>query len=452
MADRKLFSDRIEAGRELAGALWSLRDREPVVVGLPRGGVPVAAQVAEALGAPLDVCVVRKVGAPYHEELGMGAVSEGAVVVLDPRIISAVGASDDEVRRIVANKSREVDARCRLFRPHRAPIDVKGRTVIIVDDGVATGSTARAAIRTMRARQASWIVFAAPVGASAALDVLRREADEVVCVLERDDLFSVGEWYVDFSAVSDDEVVHILQGTRTSILPSSVVERSVTLELPRATLEGDLVVPAGARAIVLFAHGSGSGRQSPRNRAVARRLQRAGIATLLFDLLTRQEAARDEVDATLRFDIPLLTKRLAAVTDWVADHRELRRLAIGYFGASTGAAAAIDAAAHRRDVRAIVSRGGRTDLAMHATGLRVPTLLVVGSEDRDVLALNRTTSRLLAGPKRLAVVRDATHLFEEPGTLEQVAELAAEWFGQHLVERGAEPRTSRPSDARPSHA
>ncbi len=435
MAHRQVFRDRVDAGGKLGAALRSLREERPLVLGLPRGGVPVAREVAEALGAPLDVCVVRKVGAPFHEELGMGAVAEGGEVVLDEDIIRSVGATREQVQKIVATKQREVEARCRLFRPHRTAPDVSGRTVILVDDGVATGGTARAAIRAIKRRGAARVVFAVPVGATEALDALASEADDVVCLMPRPDLYAIGEWYADFRAVDDEEVIAILDASRSSILPQRAIERAVEIDIGRETLDGDLALPLGARGLVLFAHGSGSSRKSSRNRAVAATLRRAGIGTLLFDLLTRDEEVIDAIDARLRFDIELLTGRLNAATEWVRGQPELRKLAIGYFGASTGAAAALNVAALRTDVRAVVSRGGRTDLASYAERVRAPTLLIVGGADTEVLALNRGTLAQLTAPKRLEIVAGATHLFEEPGALEHVAKLAADWFGTHLGKR-----------------
>jgi dienelactone hydrolase len=194
---------------------------------------------------------------------------------------------------------------------------------------------------------------------------------------------------------------------------------------------GELLVPRGAMGIVLFAHGSGSSRLSPRNVFVARSLNGRRIATLLFDLLTEAE----DRDYERRFDIVLLTRRLVAVVDWVTKQAALRALAIGCFGASTGAAAALEAAALRPQlVRAVVSRGGRPDLAdAHLPQVRAPTLLIVGGEDHEVIALNRQAYARLSCLKALEIVPGATHLFEEPGTLEQVAELAGDWFARHLA-------------------
>ena len=212
--------------------------------------------------------------------------------------------------------------------------------------------------------------------------------------------------------------------------------REIRIPCGEAWLYGDLVLPEGFNGLVLFAHGSGSGRHSARNRLVAQKLQQAGIATLLFDLLTAQEEQTDIHTSEHRFNIALLTSRMQDATAWAAAQPELEGAAIGYFGASTGSAAAlIDAARLGNRIAAVVSRGGRPDLAgpVVLAAITAPTLLVVGGADEDVLALNEQAYQHLHCKKRLAIVPGATHLFEERGALEQVAELAADWFGKYLA-------------------
>jgi dienelactone hydrolase len=213
----------------------------------------------------------------------------------------------------------------------------------------------------------------------------------------------------------------------------SATEVEIGISVDGVELAGDLVVPAEATGIVLFAHGTGSSRHSPRNRLVAQTLNEAAIGTLLMDLLTRDEELFDRATGELRFDISLLARRLVAAVDWLRAGPAVD-LPIGLFGASTGAAAALVAAAKRPDeIAAVVSRGGRPDLAGPALAeVRAPTLLIVGSLDRVVLELNQRALELLPAEEQLAVVPGATHLFEEPGTLEEVARLAAEWFTRHL--------------------
>ena len=212
------------------------------------------------------------------------------------------------------------------------------------------------------------------------------------------------------------------------------VRQSLRIPAAGVTLEADVVVPGSASGVVLFAHGSGSGRHSPRNRYVAGELQRAGLATVLADLLTPEEEQVDARTGALRFDIGLLAGRVAALTDWLVDREQTADLGVGLFGASTGAAAALVAATARPAiVEAVVSRGGRPDLAGGLLRLvRQPVLLIVGERDRTVLDLNRTAMRELDGETGLEIVPGASHLFEEPGALEQVARLARDWFAGHL--------------------
>lgn len=210
----------------------------------------------------------------------------------------------------------------------------------------------------------------------------------------------------------------------------------VTVHIPvgRVTLEGDLAIPSGAESIILFAHGSGSSRLSSRNRYVAKYLQREGLATLLFDLLTSQEEEVDNYNMQLRFDIGLLATRLSGATSWLKTQKELGKMPVGYFGASTGAAAALIAENEHQDiVKAVVSRGGRPDLAGRALSIvKAPTLFIVGGNDYQVITLNEEAMERVRAVKKMTIVPGATHLFEEPGTLEAVADLAAYWFTQYL--------------------
>ncbi|MFG2538706.1 phosphoribosyltransferase family protein [Streptomyces sp. NPDC048511] len=419
-----LFTDRTDAGRQLAEALRHLERRDPVVLGLPRGGVPVAYEVARALGAPLDVIVVRKLGVPYRPELGFGAIGEGGARVISDEIVRHAGVREKDLETVERAEEAELLRRAQTYREGRPRLPLKGRTVVVVDDGVATGATARAACQVVRAQGASHVVLAVPVASPDVAARLREDVDEVVC-LSTPHLFSaVGEWYRDFSQTSDEEVVSLLARASTGTATAEEVE----VDAGGVPLAGDLVLPADAGAVVVFAHGSGSSRLSPRNRAVAGVLNRAGLGTLLFDLLTPGE----EVYRANVFDIGLLAGRLADTTSWL---RRRVSLPVGSFGASTGAAAALRAAAATDSgVGAVVSRGGRPDLAgADLSGVRAPTLLVVGGADTTVIDLNRQAQAALHCENRLEIVPGATHLFEEPGALDRVAELARDWFTTHLV-------------------
>jgi dienelactone hydrolase len=215
---------------------------------------------------------------------------------------------------------------------------------------------------------------------------------------------------------------------------STLSEHEVRIPCAGAILRGDVTIPAGATALVVFAHGSGSSRLSPRNRLVAGEMHRRNLATLLFDLLTPEEAILEARSGALRFNIPLLTERLIAATRWAKQDEHVGKMAMGYFGASTGAAAALVAAAQCPEVKAVVSRGGRTDLAGDAIAhVEVPTLLIVGELDFPVIRWNEESLARLPGAKRLTLIKGATHLFGEPSALEEVAALAADWFDVHLT-------------------
>jgi putative phosphoribosyl transferase len=431
------FTDRRAAGEELAAHLEHLRGEHPVVVGLPRGGVPVAFEVARALEAPLDVIVVRKLGVPYQPELGMGAIGESGVRVVNDDVVQLAQVRRHEIDAVEARERVELERRALRFRAGRPMLPLAGRTVIVVDDGLATGGTARAAVAVARAHGAGRVVLAVPVAPAPSLPMLQAEADEVVVLEAPHNLSAVGQSYVDFRQTTDEEVVDLLHRAASDhVAADRVASRpgvdhvgEVEIETRGVVLRGDLVVPASARGVVLFAHGSGSSRHSVRNRRVAHTLQTAGFATLLLDLLAPQEA----LDRALVFDIELLADRLLAATDWVEAHPRCEGLGLGYFGASTGAAAALLAASRHPRVRAVVSRGGRPDLVIDQLGeVGAPTLLIVGGADTEVLRLNRRAAAAMSCEQRLEIVPGAGHLFEGAGELEEVAELARLWFLRHL--------------------
>jgi putative phosphoribosyl transferase len=454
-----VFQDREEAGRKLAQQLHAYANRKDVIVlGIPRGGVPVAFEVAKALHAPLDIFLSRKLGVPQQEELAFGAIATGGTRVLDREIVEAVGISEEQIDQITAKVKKELERRENLYRGAQPPLKVEGLTVLLVDDGIATGSSMRAAINALRQMKPAQLVVAVPVAPLSTCNRLRCEVDKLICVHAPRNFYAIGQFYENFSQVADEEVTELLRRAAQPALqnveqddPSDPegssnmiagrksqwdsVKREVSIDLEGATLEGTLVLPKDANGLVLFAHGSGSSRHSPRNRYVAQVLHSHGIATLLFDLLTRKEESIDEYTAELRFDIPFLAKRLIGATKWIMSSPGTRDLKLGYFGASTGAGAALMAAAELPDiVSTVVSRGGRPDLARDALGVvRAPTLLIVGGNDEPVISMNREALAKLGCPdKKLVIIPGATHLFEEPGTLEEVARVAAEWFAHHF--------------------
>lgn len=403
------------------------------MLGLPRGGVPVAFEVASALHAPLDVIVVRKLGVPYQPELAMGAIGENGARVVDDRIVRLAGVGPDEMAEAERAERSELERRVARFRDGRRRVPLRGRLVVIVDDGIATGSTARAACGVARELGASRVVVAAPVGPVDAADRLRPEADEVICLTQPARFSAVGQAYRDFTQTSDEEVQRLLARAASlarTAASDALDDPDVLIPAGGIALPASLTLPDDPSGIVVFAHGSGSSRFSPRNRYVASVLNGRGIATLLIDLLTPEE----EHDRRLVFDIDLLAERLRTATAWVREYESTRALRVCYFGASTGAGAALTAAAlPDADIAAIVSRGGRPDLAGAAlTRVEAPTLLIVGGADTEVLELNRLAQSRMQCVTRLETIPGATHLFEEPGALEAVARLAGSWFSDHL--------------------
>jgi predicted phosphoribosyltransferase/dienelactone hydrolase len=423
------FRDRDEAARQLAAALVRYRDAHPVVLAIPRGAVPMAKIIADALHGELDVVLVRKLGAPGNPEFAIGAVDEQGRVTLGDHA-GWVGADEAYFQREAQHQLALFRERRAHYRPGQPPLDLAGRTVIVLDDGLATGATMMAALKSVRAQAPKWLVCAVPVAAADSLAQVAPLADDVVCLAKPRPFIAVGRHYLDFTGVTDAQVIDLLAGPASGDAAATSIH-PVHIPAAGVVLDGDLVSPPSPQGLVIFVHGSGSSRHSPRNRFVAMALNRRGFATLLFDLLTAQE----DRDPAKRFDIPLLARRLDAALQWARLESSMRGLSIGLFGASTGAAAAIFVAAANRDVvAAVVSRGGRPDLAgaRALAEIHTQTLLIVGGEDRQVIELNRAAQAAMGNRAKLVIVPGATHLFEEPGTLEQAAVIAADWFERWL--------------------
>ncbi len=483
------FTDRADAGQRLGRRLEYLRGGDIVVLGLPRGGVPVAFEVARALGAPLDVIVVRKLGVPFQPELAMGAIGEGGIRVENDEVLRRSGITATELAAVEQRELADLKQQAQRFRAGRRNVVIAGRSVIIVDDGIATGSTASAACQVARRQGAATVIMAAPVGAPESIRALRAVCDEVICLDAPPFFAAVGTWYDDFRHVPDADVINLLERAANAVpapapppdlapaprpqapprrgrgrgpaadssssaspgksntertftarthgsgSSAQLPERNEPVEVRAGTvlLAGHLTIPPDPAGIVIFVHGSGSSRHSPRNRYVASQLNAAGLGTLLFDLLTSTE----ELDRVNVFDVETLASRLTEVTAWLRGQPGCLDATIGYFGASTGAAAALWAASEpTADITAVVSRGGRPDLAeARLAAVRSPTLLIVGAKDEVALGLNREAQQWLRCENRLAIVPGATHLFEEPGALQTVTRLARDWFNTTFAAR-----------------
>lgn len=416
------FRNRREAGHLLAQRLKSLASPDLIVAGLPRGGIVVAYEVARELGASLDTVVVRKVGHPSQPEYAIGAVAEDGVLESDLRQTGLI--QDSTLQRLA---QREADRAVRLaasLREGGSAESFEGKTVLLVDDGLATGHTMRAAIGRARRLGAERVIVAVPVASPEGLSAVRPLADEVVSLVTPSLFQAVGQFYDDFEPVEEDEARDLLGGPRVAVIES----HSIQVPVESGFLEGEVTLPSSPIGMAVFAHGSGSGRLSPRNRKVASVLHEGGIATLLYDLLMPDEASHPPH----RFDIAFLAQRAQAGIDLAGRYG----LPVALIGSSTGLAAAIRAAVQRSDrVQAVVGRGGRPDLAGDAIeAVQCPTLLIVGSNDFGALEINHRAYQRLRCEKKLVVIRGASHLFEEEGTLVEAAAVAQRWLmGQFAV-------------------
>ncbi len=438
------FVDRGDAGRQLAARLASWRGRGVVVAALPRGGVPVAYDVALSLGVPLEILVVRKIGVPHQPEVAMGAVGEDGVVLVNHDVVRALGVDRERFDEAQSHARDELERRVELYRGGRPPADLRGRTVLLVDDGVATGASARVAARVARARGATSVVLATPVVAGDAVASLREDVDEVIATIVARGTFAVGQWYQQFDQVTDEEVLDDLgRAVRRFVslddeAPWTGARERVDIPTSSVRLAGDLSVPEGAGTLVLVAR-VGGGHETSRDLQVTEFLSRRGHATLLLDLLVEGEAGdRAAVDGGL------LAQRLGEATAWVA-HRMGDDVTLGYLGSGAAAAAALRAAAAAPPpVAAVVSLGGRVDLVDDDAVARlvVPTLVIVGGDDPFAVTLASALRGRLICENRLVIVPGATHQFSELGVMEQATHLAADWFDVHL----ARPRRVRARD------
>jgi putative phosphoribosyl transferase len=456
---RPIFRDRDHAGRVLGLSVDALANRRDVIVlALPRGGVPVARQVAHVIGAPLDVIVARKLGVPGIGEVALGAIAEGRDRVVEDAVGWYVGVPRRVVARIANRERAELVRQRRVFRSGCPLPDLRRRTVVLVDDGIATGATLRAAALAVRRCRPVRLIAAVPVASAASCADMRGVVDDLIVTATPEPFGTVSACYEDFSPVQDMDVLRLLgreprvAGTDNACAPDGDVEREVSIPIADAGdgIAGDLGLPnddplavrggrgAVPRGLVILVHGGGSTRHSYRNRYLAARLRMEGWTTLRLDLLLGYEQTLD-VDGVLRFDVGFLARRVVAASEWAASQNGWPVGPVILFGASTGAAAALVAAAERPELIAgVVTRGGRVDRAAAALPrVRAPVLMIAGSMDAETVRSNREALSVLGGDARLTVVRGAGHTFEEPGALGEVAERAVAW-----LERASTPHSN----------
>lgn len=421
------FKNRLEAGKKLGESLLKYRGKDTIVLALTRGGVPVGKEVSTALGCPFEPLVIKKIGHLYNPEYAIGAISYDGHMVLNEDEANSL--DKEWLKSEIKKRQEEARVKNNFFFKNKKPLNISNKTVIIVDDGIATGLTIFAAIKHVKAHGAKKIIVAVPVAPKETVQRIKNEVDDFISLLIPD-IFAgaVGAYYEDFGQVTDEEAIRFIDSKDSE---NGQHDQDINIKIDSLVLPGILSLPAGTKSLVIFAHGSGSSRFSPRNAYVAQVLQKSGIGTLLFDLLTEEE---DETYRN-RFEIDLITDRLVSVTKWLLNYESTKNLKMGYFGASTGSAAALKAAQIMdKQIRAVVSRGGRPDLAMDVLkNVASPTLLIVGGNDDVVIGLNQKAFDELKCEKKMEIVAGATHLFEEPGALEKAASIANDWFKKYLI-------------------
>jgi predicted phosphoribosyltransferase/dienelactone hydrolase len=433
-ARRMIFRDREEAGRALAARLVPLISPPCVVAAIPRGGVAVALPIVERLGVPLTVVYARKLTAPFAPEFAFGALDEDGEAIADRTSIAVLGLSPDDIEKAKVRVGGEIRRRMALYRVPPLAHYLPGAAVVLVDDGLATGLTMRAALLYARRHGAAGITVAAPCASAQAAERFRREADHFVSLTVDVDFRAVGEYYADFSPVSDEDVVLMLARSREHGASSGPRDSGLRVVFKNSRgheLAGVLLVPAGRgpHPVVVFAHGWGSGKDSPRNRATAEALREAGVAAFLFDFTGHGESGGTMEESTQAQQVDDLGAALGLLES--LDEVDAGRM--GVVGASSGAAVALLRAQADPRIRALALRSANPEGAA-ATAPRVtaPTLLVVGERDEPLRGVNQELLGVLGGPRRLEVVPGGDHLFADPAALGRAITLMVAWFGKHL--------------------
>lgn len=446
-----VFLDRSDAGDALARALARFANHTDVIVlGLARGGVPIARQVADAIGAPFNVLISCKISVPGIDEVALGAVSEGSDRMVPDPVAWYIGVPSQIADRLASRERVELARRIAAYREGRALPDVKGRTVILVDDGLASGATLRAAARAIRDKHPKRLIAAVPVASRAGLDEMREEVDEMIALAVPRVFDAVSSSYESFEPVTDGEVLTALgrPARRVSRIVHDISgritdgERRIEIRVGDGRLVGDLATSQHfdlhthhegfheRDALVVLAHSGSNSRDSYRNRYIAGRLRLSGYATLRVDLSTKDEQATEGEASGIRFDVARIAARLTDVCDWAvrAGVYGARRMIL--LGAGTSAAAALSAAAQRQsNTLAVVTRGGRVDLAApNLSRVRAPVLMIVGEADHETLDVNRHATQFLPRRAKLIRIPGTGHTFAEPGALGAVAEHTVRWL------------------------
>lgn len=424
-----MFHDRRVAGEALADELAGTLDvTRSVIAAIPRGGVAVARPIAERFRVPLTVAYARKLTSRLAPELAFGALDEDDQAIIDTEIVASLRLSPDEIERARARVRAEIQRRMALYRVPPLAHYLPDRSVVLIDDGLAAGLTMRAALAYARRHGARDVTVAVPCASAQAAERFGKEADRFVGLIVDEAFMAVGAYYDDFSPVSDDDVVRML----TSTPPTTEAAVRVSFANRRALrLAGQLLLPEGKgpHPVVVLAHGWGSSKDSPRNRALAEALVTIGLAAFAFDFTGHGQSEGRPEQSTPEQQVDDLRAALSLLD--TLDDVDVER--VGVAGSSSGAAVALLAAAGNPRVRALALRSANPEGATRAAArITAPTLLVVGERDEPIRAANEELLTQLAGTKKLAVVVRGDHLFEDPEALVRATALMAAWFKEHL--------------------
>jgi predicted phosphoribosyltransferase/dienelactone hydrolase len=430
------FRDRADAGRKLAEALVPVLKPPCVVAGIPRGGVAVALPIVERFHLPLTVVYARKLTAPIAPEFAFGAIDEDGHTIVDAPSVARLELSPADVEQAKQRVSKEIRRRMATYGVPALSHFLPDAAVVLVDDGLATGLTMRAALEYARRHGAREIIVAVPCASTSAAREFERMADRFVSLLVDPDFMAVGQYYRDFSPVSDDQVIAMLTGARGPAAQKPEVAAKDDLRLVfrnsrGLALTGRLLVPAtpGPHPAVVFAHGWGSSKDSPRNRVVAEALGRLGFAAFLFDFTGHGESEGTQEESTPEQQVD----DLAAALDALAGVEEVDRNRLGVVGASSGAAVAVRGAARDPRIRVLVLRSPNLAGAEDAVSrVSVPALLVVGEHDEPIRVSIRPLLGRFGGPRALETIPGGDHLFEDPAALTRATAVTVAWFKDNL--------------------
>jgi putative phosphoribosyl transferase len=430
------FHDRAEAGRKLAEALVPVVKPPCVVAGIPRGGVSVALPIVERFHLPLTVVYARKLTAAAAPELAFGAIDEDGHTIVDAQSVASLGLSPAVVEQAKQRVSKEIRRRMTTYGVPALGHYLPDAAVVLVDDGLATGLTMRTALEYARRHGAREIIVAVPCASTSAAREFERMADRFVSLVVDPNFMAVGQYYRDFSPVSDDQVIAMLMGARGPAAqePEGGAKDDVRLVFRNSrglALTGRLLVPAtpGPCPTVVFAHGWGSSKDSPRNRAVAEALRRLGFAAFLFDFTGHGESEGTREDSTPEQQVNDLAAALTALEGF----EEVNRHRLGVVGASSGGAVAVRAAARDPRIRVLVLRSPNLAGAEHAVPcVRVPALLVVGEHDEPIRAALGPLFGRFGGPRALEIIPGGNHLFDDPAALTSATAATVAWLKDHL--------------------